>query len=84
MDDLWRVRAPGVEHCSTRAQLLCLRSYLRDKDGLGDRVAYAYSGLSRASHHHAYELPPTAGELANWMDTVGDLIGAVAALPTRN
>ena len=30
LDDFWRVRAPGMEHCSARAQLLCLTHYLGD------------------------------------------------------
>ncbi len=29
LDDFWRVRAPGMEHCSMRAQLLCLPYYLQ-------------------------------------------------------
>ena len=29
LDDFWRVRAPGMEHCSMRAQLLCLPHYLQ-------------------------------------------------------
>jgi hypothetical protein len=53
--------------------LLCLPAYLNDKQDLARRVAYAWSGLSRASHHHAYELPPTSSELAAWIDTVEEL-----------
>jgi hypothetical protein len=30
LDDLWRRRAPGVEKCPFRAQLLCLPAYLQD------------------------------------------------------
>lgn len=78
LDDLWRVRAPGVEQCSMRAQLLCLSEFLRHGD-LAERVAYAWGGLSRACHHHAYELPPTAGELHGWIDVVEELIKAVSA-----
>ena len=29
LDDFWRIRAPGMEHCSMRAQLLCLPYYLQ-------------------------------------------------------
>ena len=29
LDDFWKVRSPGVEHCSMRAQLLCLPFYLQ-------------------------------------------------------
>lgn len=62
MDDLWRTRAPIVRQCSTAAQLLVLPSYLRDQEAARD-AAYAWSALSRACHHHAYELAPTAAEL---------------------
>ena len=62
MDLLWRKRSPIVAQCSTTAQLLVLPSYLRDQEAARD-AAYAWSALSRACHHHAYELPPTASEL---------------------
>src|SRR5262249_23469220 len=55
LDALWRLRAPGVEECSMHAQLLALPSYLPKGGELAKRVAYAWSGLSRATHHHAYE-----------------------------
>src|SRR5437868_9846559 len=69
LDGLWRRRAPGLERCSMRAQLLCLPAYLATDGDLATRVSYAWSGLSRASHHHAYELPPAAAELSDWIDT---------------
>lgn len=72
LDDYWRRHAPGLERCSMRAQLLCLQSYLRgdDADDLAQRTAYAWIRLSRACHQHAYELPPTAAELAAWIEIV--------------
>lgn len=69
LDDYWRRRAPGVEECTARAQLLCLPAHLRDED-LAERVALAWAGLSWACHHHAYELPPTWGELEAWIEIV--------------
>lgn len=75
LDDLWRRRAPGLERCSMRAQLLCLPTYLRADDDLATRASFAWTGLSRASHHHAYELPPTAVELSSWIETVEELAG---------
>lgn len=54
LDDLWRRRAPGLELCSARAQLLCLPAYLRGEEALAERVSYAWAGLSRACHQHAY------------------------------
>jgi hypothetical protein len=78
LEELWQRRAPGLEQCSARAQLLCLPEYLRQGD-LAERVAYAWSGLSRACHHHAYELPPTAAELESWIEIVEELVDAVSA-----
>jgi hypothetical protein len=77
LDDLWRRRAPGLEQCSMRAQLLCLAAYLNGHDhddDLAQRVSYAWTGLSRACHQHVYELSPTASELASWVDTVERLV----------
>lgn len=85
LDDFWRVRAPGMEHCSTRAQLLCLPFYLqapkpsspqalRVDEALAERVSYAWAGLSRACHQHPYELSPTSSELLGWLGTVEQLV----------
>ena len=82
LDNLWMQRAAGVEKCSMRAQLLCLGHYLRPRD-LTDRVTYAWLGLSRACHHHAYELPPTAAELHVWMATAHNLIDAIGETPAK-
>jgi hypothetical protein len=69
---LWALRAPGLEETSARCQLLCLQSLLGDPD-LAGRVAHAWWALSRASHYHAYELPPTHAELNGWLEAVWDL-----------
>jgi hypothetical protein len=77
--ELWRVRAPGVEKCSARAQLLCLPIYLVD-DPLAERVSFAWSALSRGCHQHPYELPPTAAELTALLHIAEDFIAKVAAI----
>jgi hypothetical protein len=77
--DLWRVRAPGVENCSTRAQLLCLSYYLRD-ERLAEQTSYAWAGLSHACHQHPYELPPTSTELIGWLKSVDELIAVVSEI----
>src|SRR5688500_1355098 len=59
LDEFWRVRAPGLQHCSMKAQLLCLPHYL-GHERLAEQVSYAWAGLSRACHQHPYELPPTS------------------------
>jgi len=69
----WSAKAPGVEESSMRAQLLCLGPWVSD-DLLARRAHHVWSALSRASHHHPYELTPTRDELATWCDTVLDVI----------
>ena len=55
LDELWTVRGVELSPVSTHAQLLCLRAYLID-DALAADVRYAWGALSRACHHHPYEL----------------------------
>ena len=66
----WGRREPGLEHCSSHAQLLCLVAYLSNRE-LAQETSAAWSALSRACHHHPYELSPTAGELRAWLTTAG-------------
>ena len=63
----WRLRQPGLERCSARAQLLCLDAYLTGDAALAGATAVAWSSLSRTCHHHPYELAPTAEELNDWL-----------------
>jgi hypothetical protein len=72
---LWERRGLELRGCPMRAQLICLRSYLGDGD-LAARAAHAWSALSRACHHHPYELAPTAAELEAWFAVVGELAAA--------
>ena len=76
--ELWLRRAPGVVECSMRAQLLCLGEYLRDEE-LAATAQQAWDALSRACHHHPYELPPAAGDLRHWIGEVERLARAVEA-----
>jgi hypothetical protein len=78
--ELWRLRAPGLEHCPMRAQLLCVDGCLPNNGDLAARARYAWSGLSRACHHHPYELPPTISELIGWVGTVEQLQHAAASV----
>ena len=76
MFDLWRAKAPGVEDASYRAQLLCLRSYV--DPAVAECADETWTALSRACHHHAYELLPTAAELGTWLESVDELVRVVA------
>ena len=76
--DLWRARAPGVEHLSLRAQLLCLGEYVRSEQ-VAASARHAWAALSRACHHHPYEVEPSADELRYWMDAVEDCVVTIEA-----
>lgn len=69
-------RAPGTSRVSARAQLLCLPTYAPTEPALAAR--YLWSVLSRACHHHAYELTPTAEELTGWLAETERVIAALA------
>jgi hypothetical protein len=73
-----RVRAalPGAEDGSMRAQLLCLRSVAPT---LGEDASHLHGALSRACHHHPYELGPSLDELRTLLQGVG----RVAAHPAH-
>jgi hypothetical protein len=79
LTDLWRHRAPGLEGCPMRAQLLCVEACLPHAADLGARARYAWSGLSRACHQHPYELPPTTTELSGWLSDVEAVRAGIAA-----
>ena len=70
---LWERRTLDLQGRSMRVQLICLRTYLGDAD-LAARTGHAWSALSRACHHHPYELAPTAAELRRWLSVVEELI----------
>lgn len=69
--DLWRAVSPGVEAAPMRAQLLVLRRTIAPS--LAAETEYAWAALSRACHHHPYELVPTANELGAWTETADEL-----------
>lgn len=69
----WAKQAFGTEECSTRAQLLCLGRYLSDEP-LARRAHQAWAALSRACHHHPYDLSPTREELLAWCDAVSEVV----------
>lgn len=70
----WSSVAPGTEEASMRAQLLCLDGYLPAP--LPRQAHQTWASLSRASHHHAYELPPTRDELLAWCEVVDAVIAS--------
>jgi hypothetical protein len=77
LSNLWQLRAPGLEYTPFRCQLLCLPAFLGD-DGLAERTSLSYWALSRALHHHPYELAPTHSELEECITTAWELGNRVA------
>ena len=68
---------PEMAETSFRTQFLCLPLFLHD-DPTSRQVHDTWSVLSRASHHHAYELAPTTAELLSLVQDVQDLEAAIA------
>lgn len=66
-------RYPEIADASGRARKLCLPTLLDDRELARDLIQ-SWGALSHATHHHAYDLPPTATELEHWLEPVGRLI----------
>lgn len=57
-----------------RSLLSCRESAYREDDpDLVFRAEYAWAGLSSASHHHAFELDPSAPEVRHLIEVVESL-----------
>jgi hypothetical protein len=61
-----------------RSRLLVLGAL--DQSGAAAKAEYAWNALSRACHHHAYELAPTASELLHLLTVVTELVDSRAGL----
>jgi hypothetical protein len=78
IDAVWRLRRPELLACNRRSQLLALGVVL---DGeIQHRATALWTVLSRAAHHHHYELAPTAAELRGWLDEARLLCAHLANL----
>ena len=63
-----------MSRASARARFLCLPAAARTR--LVVDAAQAWGALSSACHRHAYELPPTAGELESLFAQVERVVQA--------
>lgn len=77
LDDYWSGVLPEAVNCGVRPQLLMLPEYAGPS--LAARASEAWYGLARATHHHAYDLAPTAAELRRWHDLVRSVASQLAA-----
>ncbi|MET8370756.1 hypothetical protein ABZU42_13645 [Micromonospora profundi] len=75
IDGYWRQVKPAVAACRQgRAKQLMLRGRLGPGVDTARRVAFAWATLSAATHHHCYELAPTAAELRRLHTEVSTLL----------
>lgn len=79
LDQYWAQTLPEAALCGMRPQLLLLPRYAGTS--VAERARDAWTGLSRAAHHHAYELAPTAAELRSWLTDVSQLASDLTAEP---
>jgi len=66
LDRYWEAIEPGLEDCAGRIQMVSLPAYLDDESAARD-VVYCWNRLSSASHHDAYELPPSQQEFDHYL-----------------
>ena len=64
-------RGIGSSSASMRTRLSCLE--VVDQEA-SEGAAMAWAGLSRACHHHAYELSASAGEVNGYLELVEALL----------
>ena len=73
LDDYWTDNAPAIGACrNRRSQILMLSRYVGAAGAR--RVAMLWWSLSRAGHHHSYELALTAGELKHLHAEVREVV----------
>ena len=58
LDAYWQAREPELRWANMRTQLGCLRIYADER--LAGETSWLWHTLSRATHHHPYELDPRA------------------------
>ena len=74
--DYWQGKAPSLMGRPMRHQLLALPVFADPETAALSRSAW--HGLSRAVHHHTYELAPTVAELEGWHRDVAMLLDRLA------
>jgi hypothetical protein len=81
LDSFWATVRPeiGTATHAMRSKLLLLPAYAGTD--VARRVSYVWWALSRAGHHHHYELGITSAELTRLRDEVGELVEVLRRLP---
>ncbi|QIS05853.1 hypothetical protein F5X71_29280 [Nocardia brasiliensis] len=77
VDELWTRVAPALMRCPMRAQLIALRTFAGPE--VAAQVGVLWAALSRAAHHHDYELAPSVTDLRRWREQTVALVADLAA-----
>jgi hypothetical protein len=78
LNGFWVVRAPGMQTANWRDRWQCLPAYMGDRPEA--RAAdFAWTALSQACHHRAYEVGLTQDELRTHLATARAFLDAVRA-----
>lgn len=77
VDDALRRAGAAPERATFSGQMLALAALI-DDEALARRGFATWHALSEACHHHGYELPPSADELASRVHTVRQVVAALA------
>jgi hypothetical protein len=76
LNGFWVNRAPGMQETSWRDRWQCLPAYLGDKPEARE-ADFAWTALSSACHHRAYEVGLTQEELRGHLATARAFLVAV-------
>lgn len=79
--ELLRVRGIDPGRASGSARLSCLEVAYHDIPEVTAQAQYAWSRLSEACHHHAYQLSPTYHEVVHLLGIVQNLHDRIAVAP---
>ncbi|MCC6163792.1 MAG: hypothetical protein IT182_10650 [Acidobacteria bacterium] len=75
LDEFWMRRARSMVDASARGQFLALRLYV--DVGAASEGYVTWCLLSRACHHHPYELQPTREEVVRWIEATERFLGVL-------
>jgi hypothetical protein len=76
LDAFWRRRAPGMLEASFRDRWLCLAAFGERRAAL--EAELAWTALSEACHHRAYDVGLTEAELRGHLAAARAFVGTVA------
>lgn len=70
VDDLLTARQRSAPNATMRSKLTVLQIAYEQEPDVAVRAEYAWNGLSRICHHHAFELTPSATEVRHLVQLV--------------